>query len=66
MTTTRIHRELAKIYAFPTKVRSTTDDFRGKTGSVKELASKRLPNIACGSAWYHEEAIQNADDDLKS
>lgn len=66
MTTTGIHRDSAKIYAFPTKVRSTADGFHGKTGSVTELASKRLPNIVCGSAWYHEEALQNADHDLKS
>ena len=66
MTTTGIHRESAKIYTFKAKVRSTADSFHGKTGSVTELVAKRLPNIACGSAWYHEEAVQSADRDLKS
>jgi hypothetical protein len=65
MTTTGIHRESAKIYAFPTKVRKVADRFHGTTGSVTELAPKRLP-VVDYHAWYHDEAIRDADRDLKS
>ncbi len=65
MANTGIHRESAKIYAFPTKMRNATDSFHETTGSVTELASKRMP-VVDYHAWYHDEAIQSAERDLKS
>jgi Protein of unknown function (DUF2735) len=55
----------AKIYQFPAKMRP---DLRNRTEETKASEILRMPNLApvragktaFGSAWYHEEAIQEA------
>jgi hypothetical protein len=63
--TTSLNRESAKIYQFPARVRlalgSQRDEAKsGENAPAPNLAS-RFANAAFGSAWYHEEAVQESD-----
>jgi hypothetical protein len=63
--TTSLNRGSAKIYQFPTRVRSALGSQRdeaksGENVPAPNLAS-RFANAAFGSAWYHEEAVQESD-----
>ena len=51
-------RESAKIYKFPARGRFAVE---GSRTDESDSASARIPRTACGSAWYHDEAIQDAD-----
>jgi hypothetical protein len=50
----------ARIYQFPVKFRAAIGGPREQIGSAAYVGSHRMPVAACGggSAWYHEEAIQ--------
>jgi hypothetical protein len=48
------YRESAKIYQFPTGGR------RDEAKPAAHLAASRVAMVASGSAWYHEEAVQEA------
>ena len=55
------NRESAKIYAFPTRVRTAAVVGLGEQAApVADLASKRLPKTTFGSGWYHDAAIEEA------
>jgi len=57
--TSDLHRGPAKIYQFPTRPRRVS----GSAGQGETPAPGSLtPHVAaaCGSAWYHEAAIQEA------
>lgn len=59
--TTNSQRESAKIYTFPARGR-----FAAGSEEAKSAASRTIPRVtACGSAWYHEEAIKDAKRDEK-
>ncbi len=51
----------AKIYQFPTTVRATAGGRREAVAPVTDLASPRVAKALCGSGWYHEEAILEAE-----
>jgi hypothetical protein len=56
--TTSISRGSAQIYEFPPRGRfalNTRDD----TQSRIDLEAQALPKVACGSGWYHDQAIQD-------
>jgi hypothetical protein len=56
--TTDLHRGPAKIYQFPTRSRPALGGVRpGENPAINPA-----PHVAaaCGSAWYHESAIQDA------
>lgn len=55
---TTFQQESARIYTFPKRVRTTAGTFRDQTNSVVSLASRRVANVAIGSGWYHEAAIE--------
>lgn len=64
-----VHRETAKIYAFPTRQLAVATVLGGKRpigafdasrGTISHLADRRVPTTACGSAWYHEAEIEQA------
>ncbi len=64
--TTGFQRESAKIYQFPATVRPALgsrrdDDKSGESFAVANLTSARVAKTAFGSAWYHDEAIQEAE-----
>lgn len=46
----------AKIYQFPTRVRSANDMRRAED----QVAAAELPCIEFGSGWYHDAAIEEA------
>jgi hypothetical protein len=57
--TTDFHRGSAKIYQFPTRPRQALGGAR--PGEIPAPANL-TPHVAaaCGSAWYHEAALQDA------
>jgi hypothetical protein len=51
----------ATIYQFPVGGRSAAGGRRhDETKTTADLASSRVSEVACGSAWYHEAAIQES------
>lgn len=59
--TTNVHRESAKIYTFPARGRFAAGAAQERTVTDKSWASTRVASAALGSAWYHEEAIREAE-----
>jgi hypothetical protein len=58
---TNFHQGSAKIYQFPVGGRSgvaTRQD--GAKGAI-DSATPRVHEAACGSGWYHEAAIEEAN-----
>ena len=66
MTTTSFDRGSAKIYQFPARGRMTAGEPREKAKSAADLALQRACEAACDSAWYHEDAIREAEQARKS
>ncbi len=48
----------AKIYQFPARGRFAAADRRNEAAKIP---TSRIAQTACGSAWYHEEAIAEAE-----
>jgi hypothetical protein len=64
--TTSLQRGSAKIYQFPARARPALGGYGGEAKSgenapAPNLASLHFANAAFGSAWYHEEAVQEAE-----
>jgi len=69
--TTSFYSGSAKIYQFPTRVRPTSEgrrEFPDAGGNLLVLnpAPLRVAMTACGSAWYHEAAIAEAEQTNKN
>ena len=62
--TTIMHRESAKILAFPNRFRMPGSAAVEKP--LPDLAAQRSSVTACGSSWYHDAAIQEAKQSDKS
>jgi hypothetical protein len=61
MMNTILNHGSAKIYQFPVGGRSATGTRRlEEIKSAADLASSRVSEAACGSAWYHEAAIEES------
>jgi hypothetical protein len=62
--TTDFQRGPAKIYQFPTRPRPALGGYRedARPGEKPEAATpaSRVAVAAGGSAWYHEQALQDA------
>jgi hypothetical protein len=59
--TTSSHRGSATIHQFPARVRPALGGQREtarENPTAPNLASLRVTNAACGSAWYHEAAVE--------
>jgi hypothetical protein len=54
---TSVHRESAKIYQFPTRIRPIVDRHRDEVTTSADAASPRVATAVFGSGWYHEAAI---------
>jgi len=57
-------RESAKIYQFPAGGRAAFSTLREERDAIAERLATRLPRVALGSGWYHEEAIQEDEQPL--
>ena len=55
-----LQRESAKIYQFPIGGRNSTSVRRGLQRTTKDLSAE-VAVAECGSGWYHEVAIRNAE-----
>jgi uncharacterized protein DUF2735 len=55
------NRETAKIYEFPTRARATKSVHQENRKRVADLGSMRVAYAECGSGWYHEAALQDAE-----
>ena len=65
---TTFHHESAKIYTFPKRAQTKVEKYSSNTdqsNSVVSLGSRRVANVAFGSGWYHEAAIEEAQRDSK-
>lgn len=65
--TTPMERPTAKIYAFPAGGRAPPSAYRKTTKPSPTIASLRAaaepaPHIVYGSSWYHQEAVDEAED----
>jgi Protein of unknown function (DUF2735) len=61
MMNTLLNHGSAKIYQFPAGGRSAAGTRRlEEIKTTTELASSRVSEAACGSAWYHEAAIEES------
>jgi Protein of unknown function (DUF2735) len=56
---TGLNQGTATIYQFPVGGRSAIGQRRGESTSAADLAT-RVSEVVCGSAWYHEAAIQES------
>lgn len=54
-------RETAKIYQFPIRGRATEADRSYGARKAAELATSRVAYAECGSSWYHEAALRDAE-----
>jgi hypothetical protein len=63
--TTSLNRGSAKIYQFPARVRSALgsqrDEAKSGENAPAPILASRFANAAFGGAWYHEEAVQDAE-----
>jgi hypothetical protein len=59
--TANFSEESAKIYQFPAGGRSALGGRRHEAKPEVEFIAPRVANVALGSAWYHEAAVQAAD-----
>ena len=59
--TANSNRGSAKIYQFPAGGRAGLGGRGDAARLVEEFAASRVARVACGSAWYHEEAVQSAE-----
>ncbi|MGE3231496.1 MAG: DUF2735 domain-containing protein [Hyphomicrobium sp.] len=57
-------RDSAKIYQFPAGGRAALSKLREDRDAIAERMAARLPRVALGSGWYHEEAIQEDEQPL--
>ena len=65
--TTQLQRPTAKIYAFPAGGRAPPKGYRTRAMPSPHVASLRAaaepaPHIVYGSRWYHQEAVDEAED----
>ena len=56
---TGLNQGTATIYQFPVGGRSAVGQRRGEPTNSADLAT-RVSEVVCGSAWYHEAAIQES------
>ncbi|QPC93197.1 DUF2735 domain-containing protein [Mesorhizobium sp. INR15] len=58
-------RPSAKILMFPVAVRASASNLSGKAKFAAELASLRGVRADFGDGWYHEAAIEQAEQERK-
>jgi len=61
MMTTTIHRESAKIYQFPMGGRAGLASLRSAAKPADDRFGAPSPQIVFGGGWYHDAAVQEAD-----
>jgi hypothetical protein len=54
-------RESATIYQFPVGGRQAAGGRRAEAKAAAPAEAPRVAKAICGSGWYHEAAIQEAD-----
>ena len=60
--TTNVHSGSAQIYQFPARGRFAVGALREDSKpALVPVLSPRVARAACGSGWYHEEAILEAE-----
>jgi hypothetical protein len=55
-------RPTAKIYAFPSRPRVTSNSHHKSYRPAQQQAAAQLAPVIFGNCWYHEEAIEEADE----
>ncbi len=57
-------RESAKIYPFPQRRRAPIADTHGKA-AASDVVAVRFSKAVFGSGWYHDAAVQDAQNPRK-
>jgi hypothetical protein len=52
------HHGSAKIYQFPVGGRQAIGARHEEANTAIDITSPRVSEVACGSGWYHEAAIE--------
>lgn len=65
MMSTDTSPETANIYAFPSRALNSGNHRWEGARPVADLTSRRLPRVEFGSGWYHDAAIDEAQQDAK-
>jgi hypothetical protein len=55
---TSFHQGSAKIYQFPVRGRPTIGARHDEAKITVDINVPRVSEVACGSGWYHEAAIE--------
>jgi hypothetical protein len=63
---TNHNRESAEIIPFPVRARASSGEYREAAMPVTMFPIPRAVKVASGSGWYHEAAIQEADQTRKN
>jgi Protein of unknown function (DUF2735) len=56
-----INQPSARIYQFPTAGRAAVNGNRNAAEMIANPAPMKGTAVACGGAWYHDEAIQESE-----
>ena len=59
--TTNFPHASATIYTFPARGRFALDDKRDDAKPANNVTLPRFAKLVVGGAWYHEQAIQDAE-----
>ncbi len=62
---TNTYRGSAEIIPFPVRARTTSNEYSEAAKPVTMFPIPRTVKVASGSGWYHEAAIQDADETRK-
>ncbi len=54
-------RQSATIYPFPSRVRPTVGGHAAHEAVITSLTPLSASRVAFGGAWYHEEAVRDAE-----
>jgi uncharacterized protein DUF2735 len=57
---TSFHHGSAKIYQFPVRARPSIGARHEQSETAVEINAPGICEVACGSGWYHEAAIEDA------
>ena len=62
---TNDYRGSAEIIPFPLRARTSSNEYREAARPVTLFPVSQVVKVAAGSGWYHEAAIQDADQTRK-
>ena len=62
---TNLNQGSATIYQFPVRFRATAGINREDGNAVVDLGAPRLAKAAFGNGWYHDDAVQESEQEAE-